>query len=118
VTETDDVLPPNVENDDSDGEVDAVDDLRVNNSILNSEHEYSESKDSDFDNLSVTLPPPEPPDEEFDFEKDFGNEILVVRNTIVKFELDKNERSRKFIKMINLHSIMIRCRFNRIGFNM
>nr|GFA13394.1 hypothetical protein [Tanacetum cinerariifolium] len=33
VTITDDVLPPSVENDDSDGEVDAVGDLRVDNSI-------------------------------------------------------------------------------------
>nr|GFA31853.1 reverse transcriptase domain-containing protein [Tanacetum cinerariifolium] len=86
VTVTDDVLPPSVENDDSDGEVDAIDDLHVDNSISNSEHEYSESEDSDFDNPSVPLPPLEPPDEEFDFEIDFGVEILVVRNTIVKFE--------------------------------
>nr|GEZ64115.1 reverse transcriptase domain-containing protein [Tanacetum cinerariifolium] len=86
VTETDDELPPSVENDDLDEEVDAVDDLRVDNSIQNSEHEFSESEDSDFDNPSVLLPPPEPPDEEFDFEIDFGNEISVVRNTIVKFE--------------------------------
>nr|GEZ15359.1 reverse transcriptase domain-containing protein [Tanacetum cinerariifolium] len=62
VTETNDVLPPSVENDDLDRE------------------------DSDFDNPSVPLPPPEPPDEEFDFEIDFGNEISIVRNTIVKFE--------------------------------
>nr|GFB56356.1 hypothetical protein [Tanacetum cinerariifolium] len=73
-------------NDDSNEEVDAVDDLRVDNSISNPEHEFSESEDSDFDNPSVPLPPPEPPNEEFDFESDFGNEILVVRNTIVKFE--------------------------------
>nr|GEW08507.1 reverse transcriptase domain-containing protein [Tanacetum cinerariifolium] len=86
VTVTDDVLPPSVENDDSDGEVDAVDDLRVDNSISNSEHELSESEDSNFDNLSVPLPPPKPPDKEFDFEIDFGDEILVVRNTILKFE--------------------------------
>nr|GEX63148.1 hypothetical protein [Tanacetum cinerariifolium] len=86
VTSTDDVLPPGVENDDSNGEVNAVDDLRVDNSISNSEHEYSESEESDFDNPSVPLPPPEPPDEELDFEIDFGVEILVVRNTIVKFE--------------------------------
>nr|GEV36839.1 reverse transcriptase domain-containing protein [Tanacetum cinerariifolium] len=33
VTVTDDVLPPNVENDDSNGEVDVVDDLRIDNSI-------------------------------------------------------------------------------------
>nr|GEW64403.1 hypothetical protein [Tanacetum cinerariifolium] len=86
VTSTDDVLPPSVENDDSNGEEVAVNDLRVDNSISNSEHEYSESEDSDFDNPSIPLPPSEPPDEEFDFEIDFGNEILVVRNTIVKFE--------------------------------
>nr|GFB18772.1 hypothetical protein [Tanacetum cinerariifolium] len=86
VTETNDVLPPSVENDDSDGEVDVVDDLRIDNSISNSEHEFSESEDSDFDNPSVSLPPPEPPDEEFDFEIDFRVEISVVRNTIVKFE--------------------------------
>nr|GEW80494.1 reverse transcriptase domain-containing protein [Tanacetum cinerariifolium] len=86
VTSTDDVLPPGVENKDSDGEVDAVDDLRVDNSISNSEHESSESEDSDFDNPSVPLPPPEPPDEKLDFEIEFENEISVVRNTIVEFE--------------------------------
>nr|GEX00157.1 hypothetical protein [Tanacetum cinerariifolium] len=83
VTSTDDVLPPGVENDDSDIEVDA---LRVDNSITNSEHEFSESKESYFDNPSVPLPPLESPDEEFDFEIDFGDEISVVRNTIVEFE--------------------------------
>nr|GFB11728.1 hypothetical protein [Tanacetum cinerariifolium] len=83
---TNDVLPPGVENDDSDGEVDAVGDLRVDNSISNSEHESSESEDSDFDNPSVLLPPPEPPDEEFYFEIAFLDEILVVRNIIDKFE--------------------------------
>nr|GEW54909.1 hypothetical protein [Tanacetum cinerariifolium] len=83
---TDDVLPPGIENDDSDEEVDAVEELRVDNSISNTEHEYSESEESDFDNPSVPLPPPEPPDEEFDFEIDFGDEISVVRNTIVEFE--------------------------------
>nr|GEZ66379.1 reverse transcriptase domain-containing protein [Tanacetum cinerariifolium] len=58
VTKTDDVLPPSVENDDSDGEIDVV----------------------------VPLPPLEPPDEVFDFEIAFEDEILVVRNTIVEFE--------------------------------
>nr|GEW63400.1 hypothetical protein [Tanacetum cinerariifolium] len=86
INSTDDVLPPGVENDDSDEEVDAVDNLRVDNSILNSEHDSSKSEESDFDNPSVPLPPPEPPDEEFDFEIDFGDEISVVRNTIVEFE--------------------------------
>nr|GFC12392.1 hypothetical protein [Tanacetum cinerariifolium] len=86
VTVTNDVLPPSIENDDSDGEVVVVDDLRVDNFIQNSEHEYFESEDFDFDNPSVPLPPPEPPDKEVDFEKDFGIEISVVRNTIDKFE--------------------------------
>nr|GEY28571.1 hypothetical protein [Tanacetum cinerariifolium] len=88
ITSTDDVLPPGVENDDSDGEIDVVYNLRVDNSISNSEHEFSESEDSDFDNPSVPQPPSEPPDEEFYFESVFGNKISVVRNTIVKFEFD------------------------------
>nr|GFB97154.1 hypothetical protein [Tanacetum cinerariifolium] len=79
---TNDVLPPRVKNDDSDGEEVAVDVLRVDNFIQNFEHEFSESEDSNFDNPPVLLPPPEPSDEEFDFEI----EIHVVRNTIVKFE--------------------------------
>nr|GEV87357.1 hypothetical protein [Tanacetum cinerariifolium] len=59
ITSTDDVLPPCVENDDeSDREVDTVDDLRIDNSISNSEHEYSDDEESDFDNPSVPLPPP------------------------------------------------------------
>nr|GFC30306.1 hypothetical protein [Tanacetum cinerariifolium]GFC33166.1 hypothetical protein [Tanacetum cinerariifolium] len=82
VTVTDNVLPPGVENKDSDGEVDAVDVLQVDNSIQDSEQEFFESADSDFDIPPVPLPPPEPPN----FEINFGNEILVVRNTIVKFE--------------------------------
>nr|GEX03017.1 reverse transcriptase domain-containing protein [Tanacetum cinerariifolium] len=43
--------------------------LRVDNVIQNSEHEYSESEDSDLDNPLLPLPPLEPPDKEFDFEK-------------------------------------------------
>nr|GFA27337.1 reverse transcriptase domain-containing protein [Tanacetum cinerariifolium] len=81
ITSMDDVLPSGVENDDSDGEVDA---LCVDNSITNYEHESSESEESDFDNPSVPLPPPKPPDEELYFE--IKDEILVVRNTIVEFE--------------------------------
>nr|GEX22703.1 hypothetical protein [Tanacetum cinerariifolium] len=84
ILRTDDVLPPGVENDDdSDRE---VDDLRVDNSISNSKHKSFESKESDFDIPSVLLSPPEPPDKELDFEIDFGDEISVVRNTIVEFE--------------------------------
>nr|GEZ40260.1 hypothetical protein [Tanacetum cinerariifolium] len=86
VTIMDDVLPPSVDNDDSNEEVDAVGDLRVDNFIQNSKHEYSESEDSDFDNPPVPLPPPEPLDKEFNFKIDFRNEISVVRSVIVKFE--------------------------------
>nr|GFA65754.1 reverse transcriptase domain-containing protein [Tanacetum cinerariifolium] len=75
---TNDVLPPS--NDDSDEEVD----LRVDNVIQNSEHGYSESEDSNLDNPLLPLPPPEPPDKEFDFE--IEKEILVVGNLIIKFE--------------------------------
>nr|GEX96267.1 reverse transcriptase domain-containing protein [Tanacetum cinerariifolium] len=69
VSVTNDVLHPR--DDDSDEEVDVVGDLRVDNFIQNSKHEYSESEDSDFDNPLLPLPPPEPPDKEFDFEIDF-----------------------------------------------
>nr|GFC80705.1 hypothetical protein [Tanacetum cinerariifolium] len=80
VSVTNDVLHPSV--DDSDEDVDAVVNLCVDNFIQISEHEYSESEDSDFDNPPLSLPPPKPPDTKFDFEK----EISVVRNVIVKFE--------------------------------
>nr|GFB03930.1 hypothetical protein [Tanacetum cinerariifolium] len=76
VSVTNDVLPPSVDNDDSDKEVDDIGNLHVNNFIQNSEHEYSESEDSDFDNPPLPLPPSEPPDKELNFEK----EISVVRN--------------------------------------
>nr|GEX44050.1 hypothetical protein [Tanacetum cinerariifolium] len=58
-------------------EVDAVGDLRVDNFIQNSKHEYSESEDFDFDNPLLPLPPPKSPDKEFDFEIDFQKEISV-----------------------------------------
>nr|GEZ13482.1 reverse transcriptase domain-containing protein [Tanacetum cinerariifolium] len=84
VSETNDVLPPR--DDDSDDEVNVDGDLRVDNIIQNSEHEYSESEDSDLDNPLLPLPPPEPLDKEFDFEIDFEKRISVERNLIVKFE--------------------------------
>nr|GEZ82561.1 reverse transcriptase domain-containing protein [Tanacetum cinerariifolium] len=85
ITSTDDVLLPGVENDDdSDGEIDAVEELHVDNSISNAEHEYSDNEESNFDNPSVPLPPLEPPDAEIDFELDAA--FSVVKNTIVEFE--------------------------------
>nr|GEU53675.1 hypothetical protein [Tanacetum cinerariifolium] len=87
VTNTDDVLPPGVENnDDSDGEVDVAEELHVDNSISNYENELSDNEASNFDNPSVPLPPPEPPDAEYDFKLDAGEEILVVMNVSKKLE--------------------------------
>nr|GEX26494.1 hypothetical protein [Tanacetum cinerariifolium] len=86
VTNTDELLPPCFENNDSNGEIDVVDELHVDNSISNSENELSDNEASDFDNLSILRPPPEPPDAEFDFKPDSGEEISIVMNTIVKFE--------------------------------
>nr|GEY94506.1 reverse transcriptase domain-containing protein [Tanacetum cinerariifolium] len=85
-TNTDELLPPGFENDETDGEVDAVNELHVDNSISNSEIELPDSEESDFDNPSIPRPPPKPPDANFDFEFDFGDEISVVMNTIVEFE--------------------------------
>nr|GFB84720.1 hypothetical protein [Tanacetum cinerariifolium] len=80
VTNTDELLPPGFENDDSEGEIDVVEELRVDNSISNSENELSDNEESDFDNPSFPRPPPKPPNVEFDFELDAGDEISVVMN--------------------------------------
>nr|GEU88086.1 reverse transcriptase domain-containing protein [Tanacetum cinerariifolium] len=61
VTNTDELLPPGFENDDSDVEIDAVEELHVDNSISNAENELSNNEESDFDNPSFPRPPPEPP---------------------------------------------------------
>nr|GEW42029.1 hypothetical protein [Tanacetum cinerariifolium] len=84
VTNTNELLPPGYEKNDSEGEIDAVEELHVDNSISNSEHELSVNEESDFDNPSFLRPPAEPPDAEF--ETDAGEDILVVMNTIDEFE--------------------------------
>nr|GEU41042.1 hypothetical protein [Tanacetum cinerariifolium] len=108
VTNTDDVLPPGFENDDdSYGEIDVLEELHVDNSTFNSEHEYSNDEASDFDNPSVSLPPPKPPDDNFDFELDAGDEILVVMNVSDEFEcidakveFDENDNYSTFMFVI------------------
>nr|GEW67852.1 reverse transcriptase domain-containing protein [Tanacetum cinerariifolium] len=71
VTNTDDVLPPGVENDDDlDGEVEVVEEFQVDNSISNSVNELFDNEACDFDNPSFPLPPPEPPDADFNFKLD------------------------------------------------
>nr|GEX97294.1 hypothetical protein [Tanacetum cinerariifolium] len=84
ITSMDELLPLGLENDNSDGKIDTVEELHVDNSISNSEHELSDNEASDFDNPSILRPPPEPPDAEIDF--DLDAEILVVKNTIVEFD--------------------------------
>nr|GFB38303.1 hypothetical protein [Tanacetum cinerariifolium] len=79
-------LPINLENDDSEGKIDVVDELHVDNSISNSENELSNNEASDFDNPSFPGPLSKPPDAEFNFDPDAGVEISVVMNTIVEFE--------------------------------
>nr|GEW77032.1 hypothetical protein [Tanacetum cinerariifolium] len=86
VTNTDELLPPGFENDDSEGEIDVVEELHVDNSISNSENQLSDNEASDFDNPSFPRPPPEPPDAEFDLEPDAGEEISVVMNDNDKLE--------------------------------
>nr|GEX67937.1 reverse transcriptase domain-containing protein [Tanacetum cinerariifolium] len=67
VTNTDELLPLGFKNDVLVGEIDVIDELHVDNSISNSENVLSDNEASDFDYPSFPRPPPEPPDEEFDF---------------------------------------------------
>nr|GFA34291.1 hypothetical protein [Tanacetum cinerariifolium] len=59
-----------IPNDDSEEEIDVIEELHVDNSIPNSKNELSDNEASDFDNLSFPRPPPEPPDAEFNVETD------------------------------------------------
>nr|GEX81795.1 hypothetical protein [Tanacetum cinerariifolium] len=87
VTNMDKLLPLGVENDDDlEGEIDAVEELHVDNSISNAKNELSDNGASDFDNPSFPRPPPEPQNAEFNFELDAGDEISVVMNTIDELE--------------------------------
>nr|GEV05974.1 reverse transcriptase domain-containing protein [Tanacetum cinerariifolium] len=86
VTNTDELLPLGFENDDSEEEIDVVKVLHVDNSIPNSKKELSDNEASDFDNPSFPRPPPEPPDDDFDFEPDSGEEISVLMNDYDELE--------------------------------
>nr|GEW71695.1 reverse transcriptase domain-containing protein [Tanacetum cinerariifolium] len=87
VTNTDELLPLGFENDDSKGEIDAVEELHVDNFISNFENELSDNEASDFDNPLIPRSPSELPDAKFDS----GEEISVVMNTIVEFECLRDE---------------------------
>nr|GEZ52173.1 hypothetical protein [Tanacetum cinerariifolium] len=64
---------------DSEGDIHFLEELLIDDSIR---FPVNESPEFDFDNPSFPRPHPEPPDAEFDYEK----EISVVRNTIDEFE--------------------------------
>nr|GFB41715.1 hypothetical protein [Tanacetum cinerariifolium] len=108
VTNTNELLPPSFENnDDSEGEIDVVEELHVDNSISNSANELSDNEESDFDNPSVPRPPPEP----LDAETDSGEKISILMNTIdeleclnprVEFDVsnDENDDSSSFMFVI------------------
>nr|GEX10351.1 phospholipase-like protein [Tanacetum cinerariifolium] len=84
----DNLIPPGIENvvDDSEGDIRFLEELLIDDSILS-----HESSNSNFeDNASIPLPPPEPPNEEFDF----GDEISVVIDKLegidAKVEFENN----------------------------
>nr|GFA84502.1 hypothetical protein [Tanacetum cinerariifolium] len=82
VTETDDVLPPSIENfaDDPEGDIRFLKELLINDSILS-----DELSDANFEeNALIPRPPPKPPD----VETDAGEEIVVVMIDKDKFDDD------------------------------
>nr|GEU39777.1 reverse transcriptase domain-containing protein [Tanacetum cinerariifolium] len=113
VTNTDELLPPGFNNDDSEEEINVVKELHVDNSISNSENELSDNEASDFDNPSFPRPPPEPPDAEFDLESDTREEISVVMNDDPECldprdEFDDNDYSSfMFLIYSNMFSLLL-----------
>nr|GFA74971.1 hypothetical protein [Tanacetum cinerariifolium] len=81
----DNSIPQGIENfgDDSEGDIHFLEALLIDDSIP-----FPNNRASNFDNPSVPLPPPKPPDANFDFEPDVKNEISVVMN---KFECLRDE---------------------------
>nr|GEV02217.1 reverse transcriptase domain-containing protein [Tanacetum cinerariifolium] len=86
VTDMDELLPLGFENDDSEGEINVVEELLVDNFIPKSENELS---DFDYDDPLFPRPSPEPPDVEFDFEPNSGEVISAVMNNIDEFTNDE-----------------------------
>nr|GEU88085.1 hypothetical protein [Tanacetum cinerariifolium] len=89
ISNTDELLPPGFDNDDSEGEFNAVEELHVDNSISNSKNELSNNEASDVDNPSFPRPPPKPPDAKFDFEPNFREVISAVMNNIDELNEDE-----------------------------
>nr|GEU55105.1 hypothetical protein [Tanacetum cinerariifolium] len=94
---SDNSIPPGIENFayDSEGDIYFLEALHSDDSIL---FPNNESSESNFDNPSVPLPPPEPPDAEFDFKPNSEEEIPVVMND--RDEIDKNDDYFSFMFVI------------------
>nr|GEV77258.1 hypothetical protein [Tanacetum cinerariifolium] len=122
VTETDDVLPLSVENDDdssndplleeadlflpiiqyhrdvaddSEGDIRFLEELLIDDSILSHESSYYNFED----NPSFQRPPIEPPNVEFDFKPDAEEEIPVVMNEKDDFDVSNDENDDYFTFM-------------------
>nr|GEU71467.1 hypothetical protein [Tanacetum cinerariifolium] len=78
---SDNLIPPGIESfvDDSERDIRFLEELLIDDSIP-----FPINEKSNFDNPSVPLPPPEPPD----FKSDTGEEISVVMNDKDKFDDD------------------------------
>nr|GEZ85140.1 hypothetical protein [Tanacetum cinerariifolium] len=74
VTETDDVLPPSIENfaDDPEGDIRFLEELLIDDSIVS-----NELSDANFEeNSLISQPPPEPPDDNFDLEPEVISAVM------------------------------------------
>nr|GEZ93949.1 hypothetical protein [Tanacetum cinerariifolium] len=77
VTDTDDVLPPSIESDDdSEREINVLEALLIDDSIPFSVNELFDFEDDP----SIPRPPPESPDDDFDFNPNYGEVISVMND--------------------------------------
>nr|GEW58802.1 hypothetical protein [Tanacetum cinerariifolium] len=91
---SDNSIPPGIENFayDSEGDIRFLEELLIDDSIP-----FPNNEESDFDDPLFPRPPPKPPDDEFDFEPDAGEEISVVMNNNDKLEcLDPSDENNDY----------------------
>nr|GEV48049.1 hypothetical protein [Tanacetum cinerariifolium] len=95
---SDNSIPPGIENfgDNPKGDIRFLEALIIDDSIPFSNNESSES---DIDTPSFPRPPLEPPDADFDFELDAGDEISVVMNSMLSLNVFTQEMSLMFLMM-------------------
>nr|GEU71470.1 hypothetical protein [Tanacetum cinerariifolium] len=83
---SDNSIPPGIENFgyDSEGDICFLEELLINDSIP-----FPVNEESDFDNPLFLRPPPEPPDDKFDFESDSREVTSAVMNNIDELNEDE-----------------------------